>query len=769
MASTDSAILGSDLIPDQALKLPENDAFDYQPIADRIADLSCRAETPVNIALFAPWGSGKSSLATLIEASLGSRRPPVKLIRYDAWRYGGRGLRRNFIAHAAKELKIPEDEPRFSGFHRGLYEDQRRVSLNFPRVLREIRQGRLSPVILVALGAVFLGLLLSLSTIIVAAVVSTVLALIAAVVEAGKVVVERSRPSEDEEFSQRFARLVDLATHEPPGRGASERWRLQAAGWRASLLDKLCYYRLALWWKGELAAQPVRRPPRYERLIFFVDELDRCSPDDIAETLKALRTFLDADDCVFLVAADRDVIEAALPKVEQSTPVDQEKPYYTTRGAYLDKIFSHQITLPPQRSRSLAKFARQLTSEAEEGIWRELVELDSSQEGTRELDLVLYTLIPSHVYSPRRIKVLLNNFATNARMAASRLPGAWPARRLEIARLTAFQTEFPDFAEDLSHEPRLPRFLLDRSPDPETGVPATQLTSTLLQRWRLEPEDVAESDEEEPAEPDQLMAPEDEDQQEERRHREKTNRRRRQELRRYLERTHDVVGDLGRDLFYLRSAGLDVGLQDAELAELIEIEATDSPERVIDALADRSPSELDGAARLLSSIVDDVLGPEQTGVMTALMSAVDRLGPDLSIDVARTVLGALRTYRTANELEDEHLLGAVHVALAVRPEQPDMVRELLDEPGFFANLEWLTAVIALTAELHDDELPRLQRAISDWLPDDYEPVLDALTALPEAQQLRLMDDERIFEAIGVAIGQEGGGEGQDEAEQGEGQ
>lgn len=771
-----SAILPEDLIPDQALRVPAGDAFNYRPIADRIADLSCEAQTPINIALFAPWGSGKSSLFTLVEASLAARQASVKLIRYDAWRYGGRALRRNFIAHTAKALKIPEDDPELADFHRGLYEDQRRVSLNFSRVVREIRHGHLAPLILLTFAFVLLGLLLDVNTILITATVSAVLALVAAIVEAGKVVVERSRPSEDEEFSQRFDRLVRLATDPPREGGAADEWRRRRAIRRADLLQRLGYYRVLSWWRGHVDEVPVKQRPRYKRLIFFIDELDRCSAEDIAETLKALRTFLDAEHCVFLVAADRDAIEAALPKAEQTTPVNQEKPYYTTRGAFLDKIFSHQITLPPLRSRSLAKFARDLALEADRGIWRELAQL-SGDSGTAELDLVLYTLIPSHVYSPRRIKVLLNNYATNARMAASRLPDSWPEKRREIAQVTAFQTEFPDFAEDLSLEPRLPRFLLERSRDADSDAPDSELMTTLLKRWKLpvgpgaEPqpaEQYAEESEasedvspvpdsqEQPAEPDEMMGERDEEEATHRDHeaQKRAKLRRRLELRRYLERTYDVVGELGRDLFYLRSAGLDVGLDDPELAELIEVEATDSPGRVVDALAGRPTEQLAGAARLLSAMVGDILGPEQARVMSALMATVNRLWPDLSHQVARDVLGALRTYRRANELRDDHLLGALQVAIAVRAEERGLVPEILAEPGLFASPERVAAVIPLGPELTDDEMKFLQKAITEHLTEDHLPLLGAISKQPAGEQIRLNAERGIIDALGPILDRE---------------
>jgi len=653
-----------DLVPDRALTEGDSDEFDYEQIAGRVADLCCVAEAPINVAIFSPWGSGKSSLFTLIESRLAARRERVKMIRYDAWRYGGKALPRNFIAHAARELHLPLDDPRYSEFHRGLYENQRRVSLSPPRFWTAVRSVRFLPFIAAAIALGVAGLLLDVAPVLIGGLVSALLLVITALIEAGKVHVEQSKPSEDEEFSRRFERLVGWATdrgRENPGaRKAFGRIRGRVL---AGLSEAVGFHRLLLWWSGELDPQPLPAPV-FDRLVFFIDELDRCDAGDIVLTLKALRTFLDARDCIFIVAADRQAIERALSEVEQSTPVEPEQPYYTAASAYLDKIFQHQLTLPPIRSRSLAKFARRLTVDGG-GIWRELVEAHPAGDGaTPLLDLVLFTLIPSHVRSPRRIKVLLNNYATNVRIVRSRIPDTWPSRAREVARLTAFQTEFPDFAADLPIEPRLPRFLLNA-----TDAPASAAVSHALARWNLNPgpdDEYAENPD--PGLPLSEASPEDgrDNSVHLSEKRDRLSQRRRDELRRYLERTADVE-DLRRDLFYLQPAGLDVGLRNApELAELIEVEATDSPDRVIAALDDREPADLAGAARLLASMVNDVLGPEQKQVMTALMEAVTLLGGEVA-KVSQEVTGALRTYWTgAGELEERHLVGALRTSLAAR-------------------------------------------------------------------------------------------------------
>lgn len=745
----------SDLIPDRALRPADSDEFAYAPIADRIADLCAEAEAPVNVAIFSPWGSGKSSLCTLIESSLQLHSQRIKLIRYDAWRYGGRALRRNFIAHAAHVLHLPQEDPRYTDLHRGLYEDQRRISLNGHRIWQALRHGKLALIALLVIVLAVIGLLLSINSVVVSALVSTVLLVVAAVVNAGKVEVEESKPSEDEEFSARFERLVELVTTpEQTTYGARRRWREWWAEASRNFALNTRLYRMLMWWRDEPLACPLP-PPRYERLVFFIDELDRCSRADIAETLKALRTFLDAKRCVFLVAADRDVIEEALSEVEQATPINADMPHYSTAGAFLDKIFQHQISLPPLRSRSLAKFARKLAlSAGEDGIWGELAAMDQS-DATPTLDLVLFALIPSHVRSPRRIKVLLNNYATNVRLARSRLEGIWPDQARELAQLTALQTEFPDFASDLPIEPRLPRYLLDAIGGADPSHFSTKVRE-LLARWRLEAStsvDAAAAGDEglnegDRPDPDPLMVGETVAG---KRARQRTIReaeaQRRAELRRYLERTRDVVGDLRKELFYLRSAGVDVGLEDPQLAELIETEATDAPALVIDALRECSSGELKGVARLLSSMVGDVLGPEQTRVMDCLMATVEELESEAS-DVAAEVSGALRTYWAAHALSDRHLVGALQTAISARDLDPDLAGQVVGEDRLWEDWELVTAVIPLAPELQDGELDRLRGGITFCLPQEPEFLLGALGELSPDQKLRLMKEPAIFSAFG---------------------
>lgn len=99
-----------DLIPDNRLLPREPDLLEHEAIAKGLAEIALTATTPVNIALFGAWGSGKSSIYTMVGDHLaditGSK---VKVARYDAWKYGGKELKRNFVESLAADLQLGND------------------------------------------------------------------------------------------------------------------------------------------------------------------------------------------------------------------------------------------------------------------------------------------------------------------------------------------------------------------------------------------------------------------------------------------------------------------------------------------------------------------------------------------------------------------------------------------------------------------------------------------------------------------------------------
>lgn len=107
-----------DLVPDQRLATPEQDLLEHRSIARAVAEIAIKAEAPVNIALFGPWGSGKSSVYAMIESHIKDLRgDTVRISRYDAWKYGGHELKRNFIDSISNDLDVGDLDDFGSGLH----------------------------------------------------------------------------------------------------------------------------------------------------------------------------------------------------------------------------------------------------------------------------------------------------------------------------------------------------------------------------------------------------------------------------------------------------------------------------------------------------------------------------------------------------------------------------------------------------------------------------------------------------------------------------
>ncbi|WP_405168607.1 P-loop NTPase fold protein [Paenibacillus sp. FSL H3-0286] len=86
-----------------------------------------------------------------------------------------------------------------------------------------------------------------------------------------------------------------------------------------------------------------------KRLVIFIDELDRCSPDTILETLEAIRLFLFTGNSIFIIGADERHISYAVKrkfdKIEgQQIDIGKE---------YLEKIIQYPIRIPRLNSKEV--------------------------------------------------------------------------------------------------------------------------------------------------------------------------------------------------------------------------------------------------------------------------------------------------------------------------------------------------------------------------------------------------------------------------------
>ncbi|MCE3552828.1 KAP family NTPase [Pseudonocardia sp. RS11V-5] len=683
-----SAVLKpDDVLPDSALASGERDEFDHRSIASKLAQLALAVQAPANIALFGPWGSGKSSVYDSIRTTVNANPNQAAIARYDAWKYGGKSLKRNFVASISEQLGTGSSrDPEH------LYRNEERNELQLGLWLRKNWASILIGLALaVGLAAGWLVLISWIGMLLrqeafkaqvafnLAGAGSflgiTLAALIVGpkVLESVNVKLTRPAPEGDDEFSKEFENLAS---------------RITKSGKR--------------------------------RLIVFIDELDRCAPADVVSTLIDLKTFLDQPGCVFVVAADRDVLEKSLQEVPQAKPVRPNDPYYSTPGEFIDKIFQHQVALPPLRSYTLTRFARSLVLERA-GLWAELRALKS-------LDEVVYTLVPKHVRSPRRVKVLLNAFATNVRIAQARgIDGL--GRATEIAKLTVLQTEFASFATELQRFPKLAGWLLEA--DVEGGDEALrEAVERYLPRFTV----ATDSDLADPGSPsgELIASPGDSNQQE-------AENQLKVRLVAYLRRARAAgIPDPRPDLIYVQGAGPSEGLDDPRFGEAIDLAADTDPAEVLQELDGAKTADIITAVRLLAEKSDSEFGPGRTNLIEIACRLAEKLGADELRGISRVASPSV--FVVVNDDERAEMLpGALLIGTAAGAfELVNRVLAKVENTTLDNNLQGrlLPALLELPAE----KMEVVGRILLQFGPVDQ--FCSALRQLPEQKALLLWESTK---------------------------
>lgn len=126
------------------------------------------------------------------------------------------------------------------------------------------------------------------------------------------------------------------------------------------------------------------------RIVFFIDDLDRCEPAEIVDVLESMKLFLDVENIVHILALDKEVIDRGIEvKYGKFSFGDRQK---ALGAEYLDKMIQMPVYLFPLHADQVRGYIRAL---------------DSSEEITDQIELLAASLAPN----PRKIKRVLNMLA----------------------------------------------------------------------------------------------------------------------------------------------------------------------------------------------------------------------------------------------------------------------------------------------------------------------------------------------------------------------
>lgn len=147
-------------------------------------------------------------------------------------------------------------------------------------------------------------------------------------------------------------------------------------------------------------------------LVIFIDDLDRCLPEKAMQVLEAIKLFLDVENCIFLIAVDREVIERAvyLRYAEQSknisentaeSSVEKVNIHYLAQS-YLEKIIQLPFNIPPLDPINIKDYVHYLYPEGEKNNCNKIFS-ENLSPNPRKIKRVIQTfLLLSQISEERR-------------------------------------------------------------------------------------------------------------------------------------------------------------------------------------------------------------------------------------------------------------------------------------------------------------------------------------------------------------------------------
>jgi KAP family P-loop domain len=255
---------------------------------------------PATIGIYGDWGSGKSSLIQMVKAEL-EKDEDIVVLSFNGWLFEGYE-----DAKTALMGTILEELLSHRNFLRKASEEAKKLG---KRLLKRVNLLK----VVTATGK----LLLAAKT---AGVAPLVLGLSGSsdLVEAGKQLTEK-------------AKSLDL----PSPEGLLKDQPRDESEETHSIRKTVREFRKDF---SELLKQG-----NIKTLVVVIDDLDRCLPDTIIETLEAIKLFLFAEHTAFIIGTDEELVRYAVRKRFPEFPGDRRE----VGTAYLEKLIQFPIRVPP--------------------------------------------------------------------------------------------------------------------------------------------------------------------------------------------------------------------------------------------------------------------------------------------------------------------------------------------------------------------------------------------------------------------------------------
>ena len=274
----------------------------YKPYAETVSDIAIETEEPLTVGVFGLWGAGKSTLLNLIQKNY-EEKDGIICVTVNAWMFESYEDAKIAIMEALLhelEEKVPQENLKRT--FRGLIKridffkvGTKAVSATAP-LIASIATGNPLPVILnLPKGAK----------------------------EIGEIIKDLSDSAQS--IKENYLKDVD---------GNSD----------DSIVSNVRKFRQEF--EDSLQEEDIKR------VVVLVDDLDRCQPERIIETLEAIKLFLSVKKTTFIIAADENVIKYS---IRQKYPLLKDFKFELDKE-YIEKIIQLPIYIPELSSKDIQNY-----------------------------------------------------------------------------------------------------------------------------------------------------------------------------------------------------------------------------------------------------------------------------------------------------------------------------------------------------------------------------------------------------------------------------
>lgn len=322
----------------------QHDALNFDAYAEVIYESILGTQTPCTIGIFGEWGMGKTSMMNMAKKNIDDEHAHIS-VWFNAWQYENEEHTIvPLIATIIKELKKRKDEIENSI---STYESsQQKESIE-----KKLKEKSWLDRVHNALRSVASGVSVELSGDV-------------PLLGEGKIAFN------GKDMVSRYDELM-----------------------KDAILEKSLYFD-AYEKMEELSCEETQ-----EKIVIFIDDLDRCLPDKAVKLLENIKLFLSQKGFVFVLGIAREVVEGYLQK-----RYDEEFGVSSTHGnKYLDKIVQIPIVIPTH-SQSIDNLSAKMFEKIGDGL-------------DENLQQILSTILKQSDGNPRTLTRLINRIKINSRIS----------------------------------------------------------------------------------------------------------------------------------------------------------------------------------------------------------------------------------------------------------------------------------------------------------------------------------------------------------------